>query len=139
MHQSMNLLVTILLLAGTSRSEPAQIRWNCHDSPMACETYCYTTQCLNPPLENLWENGPTGTNKVNRKKSGVDPFHPCTDIDLNTYWCRTYGACPDSSRQDINTDEWPGARTLQGGTNAWLNCIDGRDNRSESDPALEVQ
>ena len=111
-----------------------QIDWDCSKSQQACENYCFTTICLPSPLDNDWENGPAGkTSKIHRQESGVKDNRPCTNLmpQKQTYWCKKYGQCPPSELEGINADEWPAARTLQGGVNAWLRCMDGADNRGE--------
>ena len=107
------------------------VTWSCKNSPMACENFCYATTCRGVPNEYQKHNRGPGASDENRRASGAK-FNPCNDARRNTYWCQQYGKCHVPPIPDMQADEWPAARLVQGGVGAWLRCINKRDNQSRS-------
>lgn len=108
------------------------VTWKCTNSPMACENFCYATNCRGVRNEYQKHNRGKAESEAKRAASGVSR-NPCNDLRRKTYWCQQYGKCHDPPIANVQADEWPAARLEQGGTGAWLRCIDGRDNQSKSD------
>ncbi|KAL6721394.1 hypothetical protein ACLMJK_000497 [Lecanora helva] len=122
MHVSCPLLALLGYFSLTAAQDPI-FQWDCTNSPESCQNYCFAAFCGGKP-------GPytraIGDRANNRRLSGVTPNTPCTQ--RRTTWANDAENRYGVGR--IDCDEWPPFSVEQGGTGAFLRCVDLSDNRS---------